>query len=360
MLKTNPADDELEVSIFGPGVGESVVVHLGAGQWMIVDSCVAPGARVPAALEYLSALGVDVAERVRVVAVTHWHDDHTAGVASVLGACSKAQLFCTAAIKNEDFFRQLVASQQLELRSETGSGLDEMGQLFNLLAERKTKGDGRIVTPQYASAHTIVFRAVATETSPECVVEALSPSSMSVTRSILTFEPRVGDPKRKLPNPGPNELSVVLHVRLGAEVALLGADLETGTSNELGWRAVLGSARRPHLKAAIVKVPHHGSAGADLQGVWQDMVKTGAHAGVTSFSSSGLPKPADLQRLKDRTTNVFHTSPAKPAALKLDSATTRTLDGVKIRERRGQMGHVRFRARGGVVTHEVFGTARSV
>ena len=47
-----PCHDELEVSIFGPGIGESVVVHLGYGDWIVVDSCLNPRTRLPAALEY--------------------------------------------------------------------------------------------------------------------------------------------------------------------------------------------------------------------------------------------------------------------------------------------------------------------
>ena len=38
-----PSAREIEVSLFGPGYGECVLVHLGEGQWMIVDSCVEQG-----------------------------------------------------------------------------------------------------------------------------------------------------------------------------------------------------------------------------------------------------------------------------------------------------------------------------
>jgi len=31
--------DELEVSVFGPGYGESLAIHLGLGSWIIIDSC---------------------------------------------------------------------------------------------------------------------------------------------------------------------------------------------------------------------------------------------------------------------------------------------------------------------------------
>src|SRR5260370_27238866 len=68
---------ELEVSLFGPGVGECVVVHLGLGEWLVVDSCVDPVSRKPVALNYLSELHVDVGKAVKQVVAKHWHDDHT-------------------------------------------------------------------------------------------------------------------------------------------------------------------------------------------------------------------------------------------------------------------------------------------
>jgi hypothetical protein len=48
-----PNADELEISLFGPGYGESLALHLGNGQWMIVDSCVDSSSRRAAALGYL-------------------------------------------------------------------------------------------------------------------------------------------------------------------------------------------------------------------------------------------------------------------------------------------------------------------
>ena len=54
-----PDDDCLEVSLFGPGYGECVVVHLGFGDWVVVDSCIEPDSRDPIALAYFSAIGTD-------------------------------------------------------------------------------------------------------------------------------------------------------------------------------------------------------------------------------------------------------------------------------------------------------------
>jgi glyoxylase-like metal-dependent hydrolase (beta-lactamase superfamily II) len=74
-----PLRDEAEVSVFGPGFGECVVVHIGRGEWVVVDSCLDAESGRPVALEYLKQLGVDVATQVSLVIATHWHDDHIWG-----------------------------------------------------------------------------------------------------------------------------------------------------------------------------------------------------------------------------------------------------------------------------------------
>lgn len=35
-----PATDEIELTLFGPGYGEAIAVHLGEGAWLLVDPCV--------------------------------------------------------------------------------------------------------------------------------------------------------------------------------------------------------------------------------------------------------------------------------------------------------------------------------
>ena len=35
-----PGEDEFEVVLLGPGYGESIVLHVGYGGWIIVDSCI--------------------------------------------------------------------------------------------------------------------------------------------------------------------------------------------------------------------------------------------------------------------------------------------------------------------------------
>ena len=68
-----PQADELELSLFGSGCGECVVVHLGANEWMIVDSCIHENGE-PVSIAYLKEMGIDVGRQVPIVVASHWHD----------------------------------------------------------------------------------------------------------------------------------------------------------------------------------------------------------------------------------------------------------------------------------------------
>src|SRR5208283_1490967 len=100
---TSPAVDEMEVSLFGPGYGESVVIHIGNNLWILIDSCLNPRTQQPACLEYLRRLGVDIQRSVKLIVATHWHDDHVRGLGSVFRECASACLVLSQALRNSEF-----------------------------------------------------------------------------------------------------------------------------------------------------------------------------------------------------------------------------------------------------------------
>ena len=57
-------EDEIEVSVFGPGKGECIVLHVGSGRWVVVDSCIEPGDSWSVAERYLRGLGVALESQV--------------------------------------------------------------------------------------------------------------------------------------------------------------------------------------------------------------------------------------------------------------------------------------------------------
>jgi ribonuclease BN (tRNA processing enzyme) len=82
-----PRPDELEVSVFGPGRGECIVVHVpdDPPRWFVVDSLGATvgGRKSAVAHLYLNRLGV---RDLWGVFLTHWHLDHTDAAGDLLQA----------------------------------------------------------------------------------------------------------------------------------------------------------------------------------------------------------------------------------------------------------------------------------
>lgn len=349
-LEDIPLDDQLEVSLFGPGVGESLALHLGFGEWIIVDSCHDPKTGQPAALQYLDCLGVDVSRAIKLLVLTHWHDDHIRGAARILKHAESAQLVCSAKDHGEAFFQAVETARAARL-SETG--FDEMSELFRILIRRRAAGQ-RVESagPIWAAEGMTLLRREGSGLRHPVQVVALSPSHATLTLAIhelRSFLPRPGGPERRAVRLTPNQRSVALLVQAGSRIALLGGDLEESSNPAVGWQAIVNSTVRPQGRGEIFKVPHHGSQNADNADVWRKMLAVDPVACLTPFSkgSNPLPTAQDLRRLKERTARLYCTRPVhgrKPR--RRASVVERTMRQVARRHRamEGPLGHIRIRA----------------
>lgn len=303
--------------MLGPGRGESVVVHLGAGEWLIADCCIkrAGGA---APLDYLASIGVP-ATAVTWLVATHWHDDHVRGFGHLVRQCASARVAQAAALQGDEFLTLLAADEDLNI--EGSSGVHEMLATLNTLAEA-----GRGV-PEFVRAEQRLVRRVGSDGVPECEVWALSPSNAAVVEAMRDFgqwAPQVGATRRVVPRPDRNAAAVVLHVRVGAVALLLGADLEIHPSPDQGWQAIVLSDSRPVEQAHFVKVPHHGSNNAHDDAMWQQLLVDQPHAALTPFTSGStpLPRDSDQRRIAALTPNAWLTrtrdsggAPGRPRAV---------------------------------------------
>jgi beta-lactamase superfamily II metal-dependent hydrolase len=334
-----PRSDELEVSLFGPGFGESLAVHLGAGKWMIVDSCVDRATGEPAATQYLESLGVDCSKQVAVVVASHWHDDHARGLADIVARCGEAMFAYGTAFQAAEFLTLVNAPAGT---FQMTSGVREFSRVLEILAERKKSGADVGHIRQVLSENNIVYRSGTSE------VVALSPSSEAVTRAIQAFASQLPEPLKphtRAVAPSPNHASVALWLQGPAGAALLGADLEAASTDSLGWGAVLAlGVRSP---AGLVKVPHHGSESAHDQRMWDRLLVASPEAVLTPWQRGArrLPTDADVGRLCQLAPEAAIVGRAASSPTRLEPAVERTLRGVaKSRYAVGaSVGHVRAR-----------------
>lgn len=335
-----PADDQLEVTLLGPGRGESVAVHYGDGAWIIVDSCVHRDGR-PAALTYLDSIGVSPSAVTHLVA-SHWHDDHIRGFGDLVAACPLATVVISSALECDEFF-VLAASEGDSLISGP-SGVRELGRVL-----RSTADSGQPLELARADQRLVVRSASAA--TPASEVWALSPSSATLVDAIREFAalaPAVGASKRAVPRPERNPHCVVLWIEVGEVRAILGADLERASTPDRGWTAIVDSAGRPQGSCHFIKIPHHGSEDAHDERMWTELLVPAPHAGVTPFRQGrvALPRESDAARIAGLTEHAWLTrgtpdsrSPVRPRAVERTIAEM----GGSLRMTSVEPGRVTFR-----------------
>ena len=179
---------------------------------------------------------------------------------------------------------------------------------------------------------------------------SLSPHNSEFVRflkAIAPLFPKEGDTKARIPDVSPNNVAVVLWIRVGELVLLLGADLETN-----GWVKIVGSRGRPQMRGTAFKVPHHGGASANEPSVWRTMLEDNPVAVLTPWRLAGraLPTQEDMWRILMETRHAYATTdPAKkvrPRKRRMP-AVERTIreSNIKLRGNRPHSGGVRLRRR---------------
>ena len=171
--------------------------------------------------------------------------------------------------------------------------------------------------------------------------------------------PGMNRTKRRARSLSPNDVAVVLWVRVGDITVLLGSDLE-----RRGWVRILQSRERPPGQASVFKVPHHGSQNADEPDVWRQMLISEPVALVTPWQlgSNALPNRRDEQRICSCTPKAYVTARRNARGRSRPGVVDRTLreSGVRLRRMAMAPGAIRLRRPlddGALWRVETFGTA---
>lgn len=341
-----------------------MVLHLGHGQWLVVDSCRdTTVTSLAAPLDYLESMGVDPGSSVVSVVATHWHDDHIRGLSEIVERCHSADFWVSAALRPTEFLTLVSAQSQAMVRS--SSGLSEWEAILKILRSRRKMRPGLEVV-RWAIADRVLWQR---PSGMPATVISLSPSDAAISLSkhrLASHLPEVGSPKKRLASQSPNHTSVALWVEVGGIRMLLGADLEETGDEHTGWSAILKSTTRPADRASVFKIPHHGSVTAHHEEVWNLMLDPDPRAALTPWSQGGksLPTRKDVDRITGLTPMAFATAAARKGKKAFKQRTVeRTLRETTrgIRLDQPPVGHVRFRRDaaedGSTWTHELFGAA---
>jgi beta-lactamase superfamily II metal-dependent hydrolase len=344
-LNDPPDPGDIEISLFGPGLGEAIAIHYGGGKWVVVDSCLDPTSGRSATLEYFERIGVDCSQDVARVVSTHGHDDHIGGLAQLLEACSNARFVCPAAMTKDQFFSLLVVDARLEgLRR---SVYREFRQIHEILQSR-LRPSSRLGRYWYGFEGRPLLEIPASNGDVAVKFMALTPSDTALTRSLEKLAgmyPRRGgkQPLRDLPN----EVALSLWIEIGDARILLGSDVEEGP-DDCGWKGVLAWEDHPSDAAHVYKVAHHGGNSGHHQPMWDELLMEKPISILTPFERGkvSLPTDEDLKRITGMSSKTLITTLPRQSQPKGDARqTAAALGGIvsNVQVQPERMGHVRLR-----------------
>ncbi len=348
-----PEKKEIEISLFGPGYGESILLHVGDNNWLLIDSCLDPVNKEPSPIIYLRNIGIDPSIAIKLIIASHWHDDHVRGLAEVIRQCSSAEFVVSNALRSKEFLTLVHALGRRSMME--SSGVQEFYQILEILKERLQSKHGNSQLLKHAISDRLIWRSSTSSSASHlsCEVYSLSPSDESTTialKNIGNLLPGGGQLKTRALAMTPNHAAVVLWIKVGSIYILLGSDLEETDNPNTGWSIIVDSTTRPQGKAVFFKIPHHGSENADYKPVWDRMLIPNPLAGLTPFILGNviLPEKSDVARICQRTQNAYSTALPRQKRLRYrDKIVEKTIRETvkKIKEVVPSTGHIRLRSK---------------
>lgn len=277
--------------VLGPGFGESLVIRLHDGQWLVVDCCKDGSENLTSRV--LDQFG---AKDIALLVLTHPDLDHIDGVEDLT---KKFQIGQVWRYPGAGTARDLLA----KLRSTTDKRMEALARTLDAidsLADANRVFD--VSVPFTWSASGALVSAIAP------VPRDISAFRKSLSDALIEWnkgKPELGHKVQefllgssKTLGHHSNPLSVGLVVQWNGSRLLLGGDIESPSDPQRGWGGVVEVlTERNSLNlitdVTVAKVAHHGSRGAFSDSAWQlhSQSKPVALAVLTPFSKGSNPPP---------------------------------------------------------------------
>ncbi|MBF0121079.1 MAG: hypothetical protein HQK79_19790 [Desulfobacterales bacterium] len=303
MNNKSPSRHEFELTLFGNGYGECVLLHVCDNKWIIIDSCINPWTKKIAPIEYLESVGVDASKQVKLLVISHWHDDHIEGFSRIYQLCINAKLALSQAMHQREFFRFINVVHQRPIYSYAGKSTDEIKQILDTMLNRKEiSGEYKC---KWVSNDSILYNEKIETKGSDAKIVALSPLDHSITTALVEISnliPKANTQIRVNSSINPNHFAIVLWISIGDIHILLGSDLEERAHPKGAWSVIANNGTRPNDMADIFKVPHHGSQNAYCNLVYEKMLTDNHLSLLTPFTHGkvALPNHSDIKRLKEK------------------------------------------------------------
>lgn len=350
-LNSKPCKNEIEISIFGKGYGECIIIGCGNGDYIVVDSFINPDTKNPIAIDYLYGIGVPFTS-IKKIVLTHWHKDHIEGIANLLQrTTNETKLVINPILTKNDFMTMLTYEIQNEKES-----VKEINRILKIISQRKQKSI--FLASNDKRIHS-------SKPQNELEVFCLSPQDEDVVQYLKHLRDNY-----KIDSDVPydfiddNSLSIVLLVKFNGDGALLGSDLEKKKDENIGWNAIVNNYTHDDIKSSFFKIPHHGSKNGHCDLVWDKLIKKNPISVMTVFNRGHkLPTSEDEKRILNLSGSMYIIGEQTQKEKNLEHKLRKTNPNIKISHISNKIGLVRCRKKIDNITPwkiEMFGAVEKV
>lgn len=304
--KKPPKPSEFEFSLLGRGnsYGESIVIHLGNNKWAIIDTFINTKTKQHQAIDYLKGLNVDITKDVEFILATHWHQDHTTQIKTLVEQCTNAKIYMSAALSSKEFAHLIAFTPKMNSNFNPSRPFKE---LINYLVKSKRKfsrvrQNQLLYRGKIVNNHMLQFFALAPNE------EMIQYFAKSIKQLLKYLDKTINRITRK---PCPNLASVVSCIEIGDFTVLLGADLEISTHNDVGWNGVKQSQILKDKKVDVFKIPHHGSKTGYDPDWWKQILKEDNYLTINPLvkgKTTKLPSQKMLKNICSFSQNTYLTA----------------------------------------------------
>lgn len=316
---SKPAHDVFEITTIGTGSskGESVVVHLGNDEWIIIDCCRSAQYDMPLPLHYLHEIGV-TDDMVKMIICTHWHGDHIDGLSTLIEKCTNADFYIAAIGEYKDFV-QFILSQNASTTTPYEAWIEMKACLDALSARTKSR------KAKFLFHDQVFFQ----NKDRDVTVYSLSPSDDMIVR----FDSLLARLKLSTPNKDDvddldaNMCSLALAIDYKGQKIFIGGDIETGLSKistprdctkecdkycGLGMCNIVheGIVYNQYKPFNYVQIAHHGSVTAYCPIMWNDHIAKEDAIGTTTLylgRGESLPRREMLKIFQSKIKKLYIT-----------------------------------------------------
>lgn len=302
-------EQELSVAVFGPGSGEAILIQLPDGQMGVVDGCREPsdpqtGVGDPVH-QILKVMNI---QQLAFVCMTHAHDDHYRGLATLLRAYSDRITHVWWGGERELKFERRWRDSLRRCKKVGSKGdptrqvprIDDEDHLTELIDELvKSLWCPSRRTQSFSDVKRLAELGSGNQ---KVKIQGLGPSTFDLHRALRNEL----DKSTSARTFNPNAVSGALLIQWGDTRVLLGGDQLEGKSEKEGWKAVLRHIPRP---LTLIKVAHHASEEAHHEPIWQPAPRLAIVTPYQYASGDQPPRSKMLEQLSQLSPLVLTAEP---------------------------------------------------